>query len=191
MFLVCGLGNPGEKYVETRHNIGFHIIDKLVSNYNFIRIKKDKKKELFKGHIGNIELILLKPLNFMNLSGVSLQETINFYKIDISKLYVIHDDIDLNLLKIKIKFGGGNAGHNGLVSIDSHVGNDYSRIRIGIGHPGNKELVPKYVLKKFLKKEKKLINDKTNILIKYFELIFSDHNLFLTRIAEEEKIHGL
>ena len=96
MFLICGLGNPGNKYVETRHNIGFHIIDKLVSNYNFIKIKKDKKKELFKGYIGNSECVLLKPLNFMNLSGLPLQETLSFYKIDISKLYVIHDDIDLS-----------------------------------------------------------------------------------------------
>tara|TARA_Y100000590_G_scaffold316125_1_gene357496 strand:- start:1077 stop:1652 length:576 start_codon:yes stop_codon:yes gene_type:complete len=191
MFLICGLGNPGEKYTGTRHNIGFQIIDELLTNYKFIKIKKDKKKELFKGYIGDEQCILMKPLSFVNLSGIPILEVMNFYKINISKLYVIHDDLDLSLSKIKLKVGGGNAGHNGLVSIDESIGNNYCRIRIGIGHPGNKELVPKYVLKKFLKKEKIIINNKIDKLIEFFDLIFSNHNLFLTKIAEQENFNGL
>ena len=190
MLLICGLGNPGKKYFKTRHNIGFVLIEKLISNYNFVNIKKDKKKELYKGYIGKKKCILIKPLTFMNLSGSVVLETLNFYKIKNSNLYVIHDDLDLKTAKIKIKIGGGNGGHNGLESIDNYIGNKYHRIRIGIDHPGNKDLVSNYVLNKFSKIEKILIDNKLDIITKYFKLIFSNSNLFLTRIAEEGKLNG-
>ena len=190
MFLICGLGNPGKKYFKTRHNVGFVLIEELISNYNFVTVKKDKKKELYKGCIGKKKCILIKPLTFMNLSGSVVLETLNFYKIKNSNLYVIHDDLDLKIAKIKIKIGGGNGGHNGLESIDNYIGKKYHRIRIGIDHPGNKNLVSSYVLNKFSKIEKILINNKLNIVTKYFKLIFSESNLFLTRIAEEEKLNG-
>ena len=190
MFLICGLGNPGKKYFKTRHNIGFVLIEKLISNYNFVNVKKDKKKELYKGYIGKKKCILIKPLTFMNLSGSVVLETLNFYKIKNSNLYVIHDDLDLKTAKIKIKIGGGNGGHNGLESIDNYIGKKYNRIRIGIDHPGNKDLVTSYVLSKFSKIEEILIYTKCDIVNKYFKLIFSNSNLFLTRIAEEEKLNG-
>ena len=190
MFLICGLGNPGKKYFKTRHNIGFVLIEKLISNYNFVNVKKDKKKELYKGCIGKKKCILIKPLTFMNLSGSVVLETLNFYKIKNSNLYVIHDDLDLKTAKIKIKIGGGNGGHNGLESIDNYIGKKYNRIRIGIDHPGNKDLVTSYVLSKFSKIEEILIHTKLGIVNKYFKLIFSNSNLFLTRIAEEEKLNG-
>ena len=190
MFLICGLGNPGKKYLKTRHNIGFVLIEKLISNYNFVTVKKDKKKELYKGYIGRQKCILIKPLTFMNLSGSIVLETLNFYKIKNSNLYVIHDDLDLKAAKIKIKIGGGNGGHNGLESIDNYIGKKYNRIRIGIDHPGNKNLVTSYVLSKFSKIEEILIYTKLDIVTKHFKIIFLNSNLFLTRIAEEEKSNG-
>ena len=190
MFLICGLGNPGKKYLKTRHNIGFVLIEKLISNYNFVTVKKDKKKELYKGYIGRQKCILIKPLTFMNLSGSIVLETLNFYKIKNSNLYVIHDDLDLKTAKIKIKIGGGNSGHNGLESIDNYIGKKYNRIRIGIDHPGNKDLVTGYVLSKFSKLEEILIHAKLDIVTEYFKLIFTNNSLFLTRISEEEKLNG-
>ena len=141
MFLICGQGNPGKEYIDTRHNIGFALIDKLVSFYNFISYKKDSKKEIFKGNINNNACLLLKPLNFMNLSGQPIREVMNFYKIEKNRLFIVHDDLDLELGKVKVKVGGGNGGHNGLSNIDEMIGNDYYRIRIGIDHPGEKHLV--------------------------------------------------
>ena len=190
MFLICGLGNPGKKSLKTRDNIGFVLIEKLISNYNFVTVKKDKKKELYKGYIGRQKCILIKPLTFMNLSGSIVLETLNFYKIKNSNLYVIHDDLDLKTAKIKIKIGGGTGGHNGWESIDNYIGKKYNRIRIGIDHPGNKDLVTSYVLSKFSKIEEILIYTKLDIVTKYFKIIFSNSSLFLTRIAEEEKSNG-
>ena len=118
MFLICGLGNPGKEYTNTRHNIGFNLIDKLSNFYNFLPFKKDTKKEVLKGDINHQSCLLMKPLNFMNLSGQPIQEIVNFYKIDKKKIYIIHDDLDLELGKVKLKFGGGNGGHNGLSNID-------------------------------------------------------------------------
>jgi len=191
MFLICGLGNPGRNFTNSRHNVGFLLIKKLLKNYKFVIVKKDKKKELYKGYIGKQKCILLKPLTFMNLSGSVVLETINFFKINNSKTFIIHDDLDLKTAKIKMKYGGGNGGHNGLQSIDNHIGKEYHRIRIGIDHPGNKNFVSTYVLHKFAKIEKNLIDKKLDIITKYFELIFLDKSLFLTRIVEEEKFDGV
>ena len=121
----------------------------------------------------------------MNLSGKPVQEIVNFYKIERNKIYVIHDDIDLELGKIKVKLGGGNGGHNGLASIDEYLGENYNRIRIGIDHPGHKDLVSSYVLNKFSKSEEEIINKKIDKMVKNIELIFSDIPLFLTKISEQ------
>ena len=122
MYLFCGLGNPGNKFINTRHNIGFLLIENLISNYNFKLIKRDNQKELYEGCIGRQECFLLKPQTFMNLSGSVIYKVKNYYKINKTQIYVIHDDIDLNLAKVKIKIGGGNAGHIGLESIDRYIG---------------------------------------------------------------------
>ena len=186
MFLICGLGNPGLKYVNTRHNVGFQLIDKLLVKYNFETYKKDKKKEIFKGYIGKNKCLLVKPLTFMNLSGIAIKEVLDFYKIKKNYLYVIHDDLDLKTAKIKIKVGGGNGGHNGLESIDKIIGKNYNRLRIGIDHPGSKDLVSQYVLSKFLKNEIIIIENKFLKIVEFFQLALEDTNLFLTRITEKK-----
>ena len=186
MFLICGLGNPGKEYINTRHNVGFNLIDKISSYYNFYPLKKDNKKEVLKGLINNHSCLLMKPLNFMNLSGQPVQEIMNFYKIEKNKLYVIHDDIDLELGKIKFKLGGGNGGHNGLLSIDEMIGNEYYRLRIGIDHPGLKDMVSNYVLNKFNKEEINVIERKLNKVTDNFGILLEDSGLFLTKLAEEK-----
>lgn len=186
MFLICGLGNPGKEYIDTRHNIGFALIDKLVSFYNFSSYKKDSNKEIFKGVINNNSCFLLKPLNFMNLSGQPIREVMNFYKIEKNRLFIVHDDLDLELGKVKVKVGGGNGGHNGLSNIDEMIGNDYYRIRIGIDHPGEKHLVSNYVLNKFNETETDIINKQLNNITQNFELVLSDTGLFLTKLSENK-----
>ena len=183
MWLICGLGNPEKKYNLSRHNLGFEIIDLLVSEYNFELIKKNKSNKIYKGKFQNTICLLCKPLTYMNNSGVPINELINFYKVSNSKIIIIHDDLDLKVGKIKLKFGGGNGGHNGLLSIDNNIGKDYKRVRIGIGRPSSRDLVSKYVLKKFNKDDRIIINKKINLLVKYFDLIFDNDSLLLTKIA--------
>ena len=149
------------------------------------KIKADKIKELYSGIINNQKIFVLKPLTFMNLSGKAVSEIVNFYKIKLDHTFVIHDDLDLELSKVKIKQGGGNGGHNGLESIDQFIGENYFRIRIGIDHPGHKDLVSSYVLNKFSKSEEEIINKKIDKMVKNIELIFSDIPLFLTKISEQ------
>ena len=185
MFLICGLGNPGKEYTNTRHNIGFNLIDKLSNFYNFLPFKKDTKKEVLKGYIKHQSCLLMKPLNFMNLSGQPIQEIVNFYKIDKKKIYIIHDDLDLELGKIKLKFGGWNGGHNGLSNIDEMIGNNYNRIRIGISHPGSKDLVSNYVLNKFTNNEMSLIETKLDKVTENFNTLLDDQVLFLTKLTED------
>jgi PTH1 family peptidyl-tRNA hydrolase len=146
MKLIVGLGNIGREYEKTRHNIGFIAIDKILQKHKFSKIdKKQFKGELFKSD----NYLFLKPSTYMNLSGESVSAVKNFYKIDNNDIIIIHDDLDLKLGALKFKRGGGNAGHNGLKSIDTHIGNDYHRIRIGIGRPDNRDIVIDFVLGKF------------------------------------------
>ena len=183
MWFIAGLGNPDSIHKFTRHNLGFDVADSLVNYYKFKVLKKDKNKELYQGYIDNKKCFICKPLNYINLSGPVVSEIIKFYKIPKQKIVIIHDDIDLIVGKIKTKIGGGNGGHNGLASIDESIGVNYKRIRIGVGHPGSKELVSKYVLKKFLKGERNIIDKKIDLLTKYFSLVFENEGLLLTKIA--------
>ena len=183
MIVICGLGNPGSKYTDTRHNVGFSFIDKIKTKYKFIILKKDKSKEIFKGKIKRKEYYLFKPLTYMNLSGPPLASFLHYYKIPIKNLTVVHDDLDINIGKIKVKKGGGNAGHNGLLSIDEIIGNSYNRLRIGIGHPPSKEFVIKHVLKKFNPEEKKAINKIIELSVENIDLLFSKKEIFLTKIS--------
>jgi len=185
MFLICGLGNPGKEYANTRHNIGFNLVDKLSNFYNFLPFKKDNKKEVLKGEINHHSCLLMKPLKFMNLSGQPIQEIVHFYKIDKKKIFIIHDDLDLELGKVKLKFGGGNGGHNGLTNIDEMISNNYNRIRIGISHPGAKNLVSSYVLNKFTNNEMSLIETKLDKVTENFNTLLDDQVLFLTKLAED------
>lgn len=149
MFLLAGLGNPGIAYEKNRHNIGFMAVDTIAARYRFPAFSTRHHAEIAKGNIGGCEALLLKPQTFMNRSGVSLGEAARFYKIPSDHVWVIHDELDLAPGKLRIKCGGGDGGHNGLKSIDQHLGKDYGRIRLGIGRPEHKGEVTSYVLGDF------------------------------------------
>ncbi len=151
MKLIVGLGNPGEKYAGNRHNIGFMAVDEMARGYTFAPWKKRFQGYTAEGQIGLEKCILLKPSTFMNESGRAVGEAMRFYKLSLGDVIVIHDEIDLKPGAIRVKTGGGNAGHNGLKSISAHIGNDYMRVRLGIDHPGDKALVANYVLHDFAK----------------------------------------
>ncbi len=149
MRLVVGLGNPGSRYARNRHNVGFMAVDAIARRHGAPGFRSRFKGELAEGPIGGERVLLLKPQTFMNLSGESVGEAARFFKILPSEIIVIHDEIDLRPGKLRVKLGGGSAGHNGLRSIDTLLGPDYWRVRIGVGHPGIKELVQPYVLQNF------------------------------------------
>jgi len=153
MRLVVGLGNPGSRYARNRHNIGFMVAAAIHRRYGFSAFRSRFKGELAEGVIGAERLLLLCPQTFMNASGEAVLAAMSFYKIPPGEIVVIHDELDLRPGKVRVKRGGGNAGHNGLRSIDAMIGPDYWRIRIGIGHPGVKELVHPYVLMNFTAEE--------------------------------------
>lgn len=160
MYLVVGLGNPGEEFTKTRHNIGFRVVDELSQRYN-LKLKNSKVCNCLYAKINknNHDIILLKPQTFMNNSGISVVKIKKKYSIRTDCIIVVHDEIDLPFGKIKIKFGGGTAGHNGLKSIVEHIGsNEFIRIRIGIGKPQKKEEVAEYVLSQFNSEERKHLN---------------------------------
>jgi len=152
MLLFVGLGNPGSRYTGNRHNVGFMVVEAIAKRNNFGPWRRRFQGVAAEGPIGS-ELLLLLPGTFMNESGRAVAEAANFYKIGLKDIVVFHDEIDLAPAKVRVKTGGGVAGHNGLRSISAHVGNDYRRVRIGVGHPGAKELVYAYVLSDFAKDE--------------------------------------
>ncbi len=154
MKLLVGLGNPGAKYVGNRHNIGFMTVDEIIRIHGFSPWKKRFLSASAEGQIGNHKCLVLKPGTYMNASGRAVGEAARFYKIAPEDIIVFHDELDLAPGKLKVKAGGGNAGHNGLKSISAHVGNDYVRVRMGIGHPGRKDIVHIYVLQDFAKADK-------------------------------------
>ena len=153
MQLWVGLGNPGPGYAMNRHNVGFMVADTLADVYNFSPIQKKFLGWTQDGRIGGTRVILLKPATFMNESGRSVGEALRFYKLGTDALTVFHDELDLAPFKVKVKQGGGTAGHNGLRSIDQHLGADFRRVRLGIGHPGHKDRVTGYVLGNYAKDE--------------------------------------
>jgi peptidyl-tRNA hydrolase, PTH1 family len=153
MHLLVGLGNPGADYQATRHNIGFMAADEIVRRYALSPWGKKFQGLVSTGMIGTEKVVVLKPMTFMNLSGQSVQAAMGFYKLPLSAVTIFHDDLDLPPGKVRIKQGGGAGGHNGLKSCDSHLGPDYWRIRLGIGHPGDKALVHNYVLGPFAKSD--------------------------------------
>lgn len=159
MKLLVGLGNPGADYEKTRHNIGFMAVDAIAHRHNFLVPKLKFRSEIREGMIGGAKLLIQKPLTFMNLSGAPVQELCQFYKIPPEAVVVFHDDLDLAFGKIKIKQGGGHGGHNGLKSLDSHLGHNYWRIRLGIGHPGDKDEVTGHVLGTFPLAEREQVGE--------------------------------
>ena len=149
MLLFVGLGNPGAHYAGHRHNIGFVAIDRIAKAHASTPFRSRFAGLVAEATVGGERTLLLKPSTFMNESGRSVSEAARFHKVDLGQIVVFHDELDLPPGKLRVKTGGGNAGHNGLRSITAHVGNDYRRVRLGIGHPGDKSLVHRYVLSDF------------------------------------------
>ena len=154
MLLFVGLGNPGERYVANRHNIGFMVVQAIAKRHGITPWRRKFQGVAVEGTIGGEKLLLLLPGTFMNESGRAVAEAAHFYKLAVSDIVVFHDEAELQPGKVRLKIGGGNAGHNGLRSISEHIGNDYRRVRLGIGHPGDKNLMELYVLQDFAKSER-------------------------------------
>ena len=159
MQLWVGLGNPGAKYAMNRHNIGFMAVDRIAEDHGFAPWRAKFQGQVTEGRIGEEKVLLLKPMTFMNLSGQSVGEAMRFYKLDAPDVTVFHDELDLAPGKVRVKAGGGHAGHNGLRSIHQHIGPHYDRVRLGIGHPGHKDRVAPYVLSDFAKADHDWLDD--------------------------------
>lgn len=159
MRLFVGLGNPGAKYAGNRHNIGFMALDRIAADHGFSPWRKAYQGLVSEGRLGLEKVVLLKPETFMNLSGQSVQAAVTFYKLALNEVTVFHDELDLAPGKLRVKMGGGHAGHNGLRSIHQHLGEAYGRVRLGIGHPGHKDAVAGYVLHDFGKADQDWLED--------------------------------
>jgi len=184
MQLWVGLGNPGPQYAMQRHNVGFMAVAVIGEVHRFGPVQKKFQGWLQEGRIGSDKVLLLKPATFMNESGRAVGEAMRFYKLDISALTVFHDELDLAPFKVKVKQGGGHAGHNGLRSIDQHLGADFRRVRLGIGHPGHKDRVTGYVLGNFAKAEMDPLSDMLGaISAEADRLVDGDDTRFMNDVA--------
>ncbi|MFT6385872.1 MAG: PTH1 family peptidyl-tRNA hydrolase [Rickettsiales bacterium] len=185
MFLIVGLGNCGKKYEQTKHNFGFLLGDEIAKEFSFEQKSNKFNAEFFTGSIADQKIILIKPQTFMNLSGSAVLAFSSFYKIPPEKIIVLHDDLDLELGRIKSKIGGGNAGHNGLKDIDAKIGKNYVRVRLGIGRPENAEYeISDYVLSKFSGGELKIVDEVNTKITKNLETIFEGKLAeFMTQFA--------
>ena len=173
MFLIVGLGNPGAGYAGTRHNAGFMAADAIAEKFGFGPWREKFDGLIAEGRIGDNKVYLLKPQTFMNLSGNSVVKAAMFYKILPQNIVVIHDDIDLDISKLKAKTGGGTGGHNGLKSIDACITNAYHRVRIGVGHPKNADTI-NYVLSGFSKEDKQNLRNNIDIIVDNIEILLND-----------------
>jgi PTH1 family peptidyl-tRNA hydrolase len=174
MLLVVGLGNPGKKYEETRHNVGFKVIDLLAQRYRFPPLKNWKKGEVSKGRIIGSEVLLDKPQTFMNLSGDAVGPALKFYKTGPEQLIVVHDELDFEPGDVRIKLGGGHGGHNGLRSIINHVGKDFIRVRVGVGKPRDSDRGAEHVLSGFDRKTQIIIDEALEDAVRAVEIIIED-----------------
>ena len=185
MLLLVGLGNPNVDNADNRHNIGFKIIDAINLNFSLSKQKPKFKGLLTTGKIGDKKVYAIKPLTFMNNSGICIRELLEYFKIDSGDVIVFHDDLDINFGKIKVKFGGSSAGHNGIESIDKHIGKDYSRVRIGIGRPIKKNMVSEHVLDDFNDDEKNDISEVTKNIIKSLPILIDKKlELFSSKVND-------
>lgn len=186
MFLFVGLGNPGTKYALNRHNIGFMAVDAFVHRHNFSGWSKKFQGEISTGTLDGEKVIMLKPQTFMNLSGQSVQAAAAFYKIAPENIIVFYDELDLLPGKIRVKKGGGSGGHNGIKSIDAHLGQNYWRVRMGIGHPGEKHLVSNYVLADFAKADAQWLEDLLDAMAKHApRIVVADMDGFMSKVAHD------
>jgi len=184
MRLLVGLGNPGSRYAMTRHNVGFMAVDAIAQRYRFAAFRPKFQGSLAEGMIGEQRVLLLKPETYMNASGDSVGAAARFYKIALDEIAVLHDDIDLADGKLRVKRGGGAGGHNGLRSIDEVLGPDYWRVRIGIGHPGMKELVEAYVLQNFTAEDRQWLEPLIAAIAEAAPvLVADDTGAFMSKVA--------
>ena len=184
MKLIVGLGNPGAKYARNRHNIGFMAMDVIAADHGFSPWRSKFQAQICEGRFGSEKVALLKPETFMNLSGQSVGEAMRYLKLAPEDIIVFHDELDLAPGKVRLKTGGGHAGHNGLRSIHGHIGPDYDRVRLGIGHPGHKDAVAGYVLRDFAKADAEWLDDEMRgISDGIAALVAGDGPKFLNAIA--------
>jgi len=192
MVLFVGLGNPGTRYAGNRHNIGFMAVEAIARRHGFGPWRKRFQGMTAEGTIAGEKVLLLLPATFMNESGRSVSEARQFYKAPLKDLVVLHDEIELPPAKLRVKIGGGIAGHNGLRSISAHVGNDYKRVRIGVGHPGTKELVHAHVLSDFAKAERPWVEAMIDAIADHADLLVKgDDATFQNRIHLAMDAKGL
>lgn len=186
--LLVGLGNPGKEYAQTRHNIGFMAVDEIIRRYCFGDFKNKFKGEIAEGMIDGEKAIILKPSTYMNLSGESVLAVCKFYKIKTEDVIVFHDDMDLPVGKVKVKRGGGSGGHNGLKNLDSHIGQQYMRVRIGVSKPVLQEQVIDWVLSRFNTEDKNILNEKIQLISDFFPfLLKNDTENFMNKLVTPRK----
>ena len=184
MKLIVGLGNPGAKYEKNRHNVGFLAVDRIAHRHSFSSWSKKFQAQLCEGRMGDEKVLLLKPQTFMNLSGQSVGEAMRFHKLALTDIVVLYDELDLAPGKIRVKTGGSSGGHNGIRSIDAHCGKEYRRVRIGIGHPGNKEQVVPYVLGDFAKADHEWLEPLLDTIADAADkLVINDDNGFMNKVS--------
>ena len=187
MLLFVGLGNPNPNNTNNRHNVGFLVIDAINAKFKLSKQKPKFKGLLTTGKINEQKVYAIKPLTFMNSSGICIREIIEYFKINVKDVFVFHDDMDIDIGKIKVKFGGGNAGHNGIESIDKNIGKDYSRVRIGIGRPKNYSTGVDHVLDNFANEEKKSVEEVNNNIIKSLSILINkDLDLFSSKVNQKQ-----
>jgi PTH1 family peptidyl-tRNA hydrolase len=191
MKLIVGLGNPGGSYARNRHNVGFMAVDRIAARNHFGAWKKKFSGLVCDGEIASERVLILKPETYMNVSGTAVGAAARYLKISSNDILVFYDEIDLVPGKLKVKVGGGNAGHNGLRSLSAHIDNDYVRVRIGIGHPGNKDLVASYVLHDFARADAAWLEPLLDaIAAAVGRLVVGDRARFLTDVARALGAHG-
>ena len=184
MLLIFGLGNPGAGYADNRHNVGFMAVDKIVRRHGLSGARARFRSETFEGVIAGVKVMALKPTTFMNNSGDAVGAAMRYYKLTPADLVVIHDELDLDAGRIKVKAGGGSAGHNGIRSIAAHIGPDFHRLRIGIAHPGDKQAVIGHVLNNFAKSDKAWLDPMLDAIAEAMPLLVGgDAPGFMTRVA--------
>jgi PTH1 family peptidyl-tRNA hydrolase len=186
MQLLVGLGNPGQDYAGNRHNIGFMAVDEIVRRHGLAapRGKSRPHGMVSEGRIDGARVIVLKPLTFMNNSGQAVGEAVRYYKLEPADVFVFHDELDLAAGKVRAKLGGGNAGHNGLRSIDAHIGREYWRVRLGIGHPGDRDRVHGHVLKDFAKSDRPWVEKMLEAVSDAIPLLLAGRDAdFMSRVA--------
>ncbi|MEX0345490.1 MAG: aminoacyl-tRNA hydrolase [Rhizobiaceae bacterium] len=184
MHIIAGLGNPGRKYANYRHNVGFMAADAIARRHSFSPWSKKFNAEIAEGHLGGEKVLLIKPQTYMNLSGQAVGEAMRFYKLAPQDLTVLYDELDLARGKVRVKTGGGAGGHNGIKSLDAHCGKDYARVRIGIGHPGDKAKVTGHVLGDFAKADSEWLDPLLDAIAENAGmLIDGDHSGFMNKAA--------